>query len=174
MPQTPSGIAEVDLRLMSQSEYTGEEIVDVVYTWNLEPSEAGTIVSDNHHAIVEWDNAFSGQASISYRYENPCGSTAVSEAIAVMVFNSTGVDEQKAPAVEVYPNPARDMIFVKTTLESEATLRVTDLMGKVVFECRMMNDECRIELSKLGSEGIYTLQVIQNDMATSVKVVVMP
>ena len=66
------------------------------------------------------------------------------------------------------------MIFVKTTLESEATLRVTDLMGKVVFECRMMNDECRIELSKLGSEGIYTLQVIQNDMATSVKVVVMP
>ena len=90
------------------------------------------------------------------------------------MFNSTGVDEQKAPAVEVYPNPARDMIFVKTTLESEATLRVTDLMGKVVFECSMMNDECRIELSKLGSEGIYTLQVIQNDMATSVKVVVMP
>ena len=174
MPQTPSGIAEVDLRLMSQSEYTGEEIVDVVYTWNLEPSEAGTIVSDNHHAIVEWDNAFSGQASISYSYENPCGSTAVSEVTAIKVFNSTGVEEQKAPAVEVYPNPARDIIFVKTTLESEATLRVTDLMGKVVFECRMMNDECRIELSKLGSEGIYTLQVIQNDMATSVKVVVMP
>ena len=174
LPQTPSGPDEIDLRLVSESEFVGEEVNDVIYTWEIEPSTAGSLSSDGHHALVEWDSDYRGEAKVSYRYESPCGSTAVSEALTVNVFNSTGIDEQGVSAVEVYPNPAHDMIFVKTLVEGDAMLRVIDLMGKVVFECRMMNDECRIETSKFGCGGIYTLQVIQNDVVTSVKVVVLP
>ena len=173
-PETPSGAVEVDQRLVSQSEYTGEEVGDVIYTWNLEPSAAGTLTHDGHHALVEWNSEYRGQVSISYAYENPCGSTSVSEPLAVKVFNSTGTDEQLASRVEVYPNPATNLIHIKTNFEGKAMLRIIDLSGKVAYECRMMNDECRIETSKLGGGGIYTLQVIQNDLVTNVKLVVMP
>ncbi len=180
-PQTPSGAAEVDLRLVSQSEYIGEEIENAVYTWSIEPPAAGTITYDGRHARVEWDSEYRGQVSISYSYENPCGSTAVSETLAVNVFNSTGLDEQEAPIVKVYPNPANDMIYVETHFDGNATIRVIDLMGKVVYECgpstlrqTQGTETLTIATSMFGGSGIYTLQVIQNDTVTNVRVVVMP
>ena len=173
-PIRPSGTSEIDLRLVNQSDYFGEENSDALYTWILEPSTAGTIIGNGHHASVTWDNDYRGQANIIYRYENACGSTAVSEPILINVFNSTGIDEQGITNVEVYPNPAKDMIHVKTYQDGETTLRVIDLTGKVVYECRMMNDECRMATSNFGGSGIYTLQVIQNDNVKNVRVVVMP
>ncbi len=173
-PETPLGAVEVDQRLVSQSEYTGEEIGDVIYTWTLEPSTAGTLTHDGHHALVEWNGEYRGQVSISYAYENPCGSTSTSEPLSVNVFNSTGMDEQLASRVEVYPNPATNIVHIKTNFEGKAMLRVIDLSGKVVYNCSMLNDECGIETSKFGGGGIYTLQVIQNDMVTNIRFVVMP
>ena len=174
VPQMPTGATEVDLRLVNQSEYLGEEIEDVIYTWSIEPSAAGTITSDGHHALVEWDGEYRGQVSISYSYENPCGSTAVSETLLVSVFNSTGMDEQEVPAVKVYPNPANDVIYVETNTNGNAKLRVIDLSGRVVFESEIPNSACNIATSALGGSGIYTLQVIQNDIVTNVRIVVMP
>jgi hypothetical protein len=175
-PTMPSGVAEIDLRLVSQSEYLGEENDDVLYTWILEPSVAGIITGDGNHASVVWDNGYQGQASISYSYENVCGSTAVSEPILINVFNSTGLDEQGIAAVEVYPNPAKDMIRIKTRQGGNATLRVIDLTGKVVYECTssLGIGTAAIATSKFGGSGIYTLQIIQNDTVTNVRIVVMP
>ena len=176
VPETPVGMEEVDLRLVTQNEYRAEEIEDVLYTWSLEPTEAGTITGGNGFALVEWDSDYRGQATIAYSYENTCGSTSVSESITVNVFNSTGVDEQEVPSVEVYPNPAHDMIHVRTFEEGKTTLRVIDLMGKVVYEGGPSTGSgtLAIETSKFGGSGIYTLQVIQNDIVTNVRVVVMP
>ena len=173
-PAMPSGTTEIDLRLVSQSEYEGEEVDEAIYTWSIEPSTAGSIIGEGHRAHVEWDSDYRGQASISYRYENPCGSTATAEALTVEVFNSTGIGEQGNPSVEVYPNPATDMVYVKTNMEGKASLRVIDLSGRVVLERGMQDTECKIATSELGGQGIYTLQVIQNDIVTSVRVVIMP
>jgi hypothetical protein len=176
MPQSPTGETEIDLRLVSQSEFRGEENDEVLYNWNIEPSTAGTITNEGHHALVEWDREYRGQATISYRYENPCGSTAVSEPILVNVFNSTGVNEQETATIDVYPNPAKDMIHVKTHLKGEVVLRVVDLMGKVVYESHSSSGlgTATITTSMFGGSGIYTLQVIRNDSVTNVRVVVIP
>ena len=159
--------------MIGQSEYQGEAIDDVIYAWSLEPETAGTLTSDGHHVLVEWDSDYRGQASSSYRYENPCGSTAISEALDINLFNSTGVNENNVPSIEVYPNPAKDLIQVKTHLEGEVLLRVIDLTGKVVFECRMQNEEYRIDTTKFGG-GIYTLQAIHNGNVSNVRIVVIP
>ena len=167
--------------LVNQSEYLGEESSDVVYTWSLEPSTAGTITGDGRRAKVEWDNGYQGQASISYRFENPCGSTAVSEPILVRVFNSTGIGEQGIATIDVYPNPAKDMIHIRTYQDGEVSLRVIDLTGKVVYENGPSTSSgaagmgtVTIATSKFGGRGIYTLQVIQNDNVKNVRLVVMP
>ena len=176
-PETPSGTNEIDLRLVSQSEYTAEEVEDVIYTWSIEPETAGTIVGESSHALVEWNSDYRGEAKVMYAYENPCGATSVSEPLKVNIFNSTGIHEQQSIAVEVYPNPANGVLYVKTNLEGEATLRVVDLLGRVVYELSgpsTGSGTATIATSKFGGEGIYTLQVIQNDIVTSIKVVVMP
>ena len=181
VPETPTGDTAIDLRLVSESEYQGEAIDDVIYSWSLEPETAGVLNIEGSRALVVWDADYRGQASISYRYENPCGATAVSETLDINVFNSTGVDEFDTTTVEVYPNPAKGLIQVKTRTEGEALLRVVDLTGKVVYECSPSTHRqaqgsgtATIETSKFGGSGIYTLQVIQNGNVSNVRIVVMP
>ena len=175
-PATPSGTTEIDLRLVCQTEYFGEENDNSIYIWSIEPSSAGTITGDSHRAIVEWDNDYQGQASISYRYENPCGSTAVSEPVLVRVFNSTGIGEQEIATIDVYPNPAKDMIHVKTNQDGEVALRIIDMTGKVVYQSHGFTSSgtATIATSKFGGSGIYTLQVIQNDNVNNIRLVVIP
>ena len=91
------------------------------------------------------------------------------------------MDEFDTTTVEVYPNPAKGMIQVKTHSEGEALLRVVDLTGKVVYECSPSTHRqaqgsgtATIETSKFGGSGIYTLQVIQNGNVSNVRIVVMP
>jgi hypothetical protein len=173
-PQTPAGATEVDLRVVTETIYEAEEVGDVVYTWILEPETAGNITEEGHQSRVEWADDYRGQASISYRYENTCGSTSYSEALTVNVYNSTGTDEHQTFVIEVYPNPAKDMIQVKTQMVGAATLRIMDLLGRVVYECQMQHPECRIETSKFGGKGIYTLQIIQNNTMANARIVILP
>ena len=171
-PESPTGAAEIDLRLTSQSEYTAEAAEDVIYTWSLEPAAAGTITGEGSQALVEWDSDYRGEAKITYTYENACGATAVSEALSVKVINSTSVEEQQSTAVEVYPNPAKGFINVKTNLEGEVTIRVIDMIGRMVYESRLTKSEHKIPTSKLGGSGIYTIQIIQNESFTNNKLIV--
>lgn len=173
-PERPSGVAEVDLRLTTQSEYTAEETSDVIYTWTIEPATAGSIIGEGPQAHVEWDSDYRGEAVISYSYENACGSTELSEALSVNVFNSTGLDDQENATVAVYPNPANGIIHVKALNEGKAWLRAIDMSGRVVYEQEMTAIECDIATSNFGGSGLYTLQVVQNDQVTNVRVVVMP
>ena len=173
-PERPSGVAEVDLRLTTQSEYTAEETSDVIYTWTIEPATAGSIIGEGPQAHVEWDSDYRGEAVISYSYENACGSTELSEALSVNVFNSTGLDDQENATVAVYPNPANGIIHVKALNEGKAWLRAIDMSGRVVYEQEMTDTECNIATAKFGGSGLYTLQVVQNDQVTNVRVVVMP
>ncbi len=186
LPQTPTGTTDVDLRIVSETLYEATEFNDIIYHWSLEPETAGTLVQEGHQARVEWNYDYSGQASISYRYENVCGSTALSEALTVNVYNSTGTDEHEAAKIEVYPNPATNMIHVKTQGENIDALRIVDLAGRVVYECSPSTlrqaqgthgvqgtGTITIETSRLGGSGLYTLQVVHNGSVSHIRVVVM-
>ena len=171
-PAMPSGATEIDLRLIGESEYAAEAIEDALYTWSIEPETAGTIASEGPQARVTWSGDYRGEASISYRYENPCGSTALSEVLKAHVFNSTGMDEQETAVLEVYPNPATDKIIVKTNSDDKANLRIIDMTGRVVHECRLTNPEMEIPTSRLGGSGVYTLQIIQDEALTNAKLII--
>ena len=131
-PETPNGATEVDLRLVSESDFEGENISEVIYIWSLEPETAGTITSEGHRAKVQWSGEYRGQAKVSYRYENPCGSTAVSEALAVNVFNSTAIDEQDATLFNIYPNPTNGKVnlTINEKQQGNAVVEVYNLLGE--------------------------------------------
>ena len=172
IPATPSGATEIDLRLMGESEYAAEATEDALYTWIIEPETAGSIAGEGPQARVTWNGDYRGEVSISYRYENPCGSTALSEALKAHVFNSTGIDEQGTALFEVYPNPATDRIIVKANSDCKANLHIIDMTGRIVYECRLTNPELAIPTSLLGGSGIYTLQIIRDEALTSTKLII--
>ena len=171
-PDAPNGPAEVDLRLVSQSEFEAEENGETFYNWRLVPETAGTLTSNGRRAFVEWNSEYRGAVNITYVIENPCGSTSVSEALTVNVFNSTGLEEQNG-TVTVYPNPASDMIHVCTVAEG-ATLRIVDPMGRVVYEKKLEGKEDHIATSRLDGSGVYFLMVVQNNIVSKARFVVMP
>ena len=174
-PETPSGVAEIDLRLVGQSEYTGEEIGDAFYIWNLEPAMAGTLIFEGHHALVEWNSDYRGQASITYFYENPCGSTAVSESLTINVFNSTGVNEQQVATFEVYPNPTNGKVnfVVGETLQGKAVLEVYNLLGERMmtkgFQHLQKGETLCFDLSSFVS-GLYIIKLSTENGSCTKKV----
>jgi len=56
-----------------------------IYVWTLSPAEAGTMTGTTVDAIVMWDVAFSGVASITVQGNNDCGDGIVSDAFEVTV-----------------------------------------------------------------------------------------
>jgi hypothetical protein len=60
--------------------------------------------------------------------------------------------------VAIYPNPGTDRLFVKDIdINSIATISVTDIQGKQVFQQKMLTDQ-GIDISGL-SNGIYSVQI---------------
>ena len=174
-PEMPSGATEVDLRLVSESEFEGEEIGEVIYIWSLEPETAGTITSEGHRAQVEWNGDYRGQATVSYHYENPCGSTAISEALTVNVFNSTAIDEQNASAFEIFPNPTDgkiDLVLGKN-LQGNTVVEVYNLLGERMLRKQahlLRHDETlSLDLSGMAS-GLYIIKLSTENGSCSKKV----
>ena len=134
-PETASGETEIDLRLVTESEYIGEKIDEAVYTWSIDPQIAGVVINEGNHARVKWNGEYRGQVSISYSYANPCGPTTISEALTVNVFNSTGIDEQDITSFGIYPNPTDGKVnlIIGETLQSEAHIEVYNLLGELML-----------------------------------------
>ena len=163
-PETPFGPTEIDLRVISESEYIGEETNEAIYTWRIAPLAAGSIISEGHRARVEWNSEYRGLARINYRYENPCGATSHSEALRVNVFNSTGIDEQGTASFEIYPNPTYGKInlFIGETLPDNARIEVYNILGELMMAkkvCHLQEgDTLVLDLNHLVS-GLYIVKL---------------
>ncbi|MBW6480040.1 MAG: T9SS type A sorting domain-containing protein [Bacteroidales bacterium] len=81
--------------------------------------------------------------------------------------------EDEPLQVKVYPNPARDRIYIQGMNPHEITsLMMTDLSGKVVFkEIIIDGNSYNLELSAVPS-GIYLLNIFTKDNATIKRIVV--
>lgn len=174
-PEIPFGNTRIDLRLIDESDYTAEEVEEVIYSWNLEPAAAGTIVNDGHRAQVEWNSDFRGQAIISYSYENPCGSTSVSETLTIDVFNSTGFEEQSIAFFDIYPNPTDGKVnlVIGETLQSKAIIEVYDLLGVCLMSKTVsllqQGETISLDLGKMLS-GLYIIKLSTENGSYSKKV----
>jgi len=82
-------------------------------------------------------------------------------------------DNDLSQAIQVYPNPANDMLFVNNTISNEnAVVRMFDISGKLVFENQNFNAvNSTINTSELNN-GIYTLQVVVKGGVINTKVAI--
>lgn len=75
------------------------------YLWTLEPASAGTISGGGDVGIVNWDIAFTGDATIIVAGVNDCGNGPASEALTVTIHPTPEVLLQVADSICEYDAP---------------------------------------------------------------------
>lgn len=78
--------------------------------------------------------------------------------------------EVKKASLSVYPNPAKDQIFLKAT-ESIDRLQLLSLNGKIILESNPLNEKARLDLTKLN-DGVYLLKIVSAGKLQQRKIIV--
>ena len=174
----PEGDTLVDLRLNTHSTYHVEFEEDVTYYWSLVPEEAGLLNAEGSQATVDWAEGYSGMAVLTYQVGNFCGESEPSQALNIHVMNSTGVDENNDTQFLVYPNPAKDQVRVKATGMDDgvATLRVIDVLGRVIKETKVTSGEGTFEAVLNTSSlqrGLYDIQLVSKGKMRNYRLIIL-
>ena len=67
----------------------------------------------------------------------------------------------------VYPNPANDVLYINTGKNSETrtnySIKIVNTLGQTVFETVINNQLVSVDVSTLGANGIYFIQLIDQN-----------
>jgi hypothetical protein len=78
----------------------------------------------------------------------------------------TGMDELEKEDITIYPNPARDKLYINTEgifKMDGYKLKIINQPGATVFETRMKESPNEIDLSDWKGRGLYFLQVVDSE-----------
>lgn len=164
----PAGPENVDLFVSSQSEYATAGAANASnYEWSIEPANAGTLTvsADGLSCTVNWVTGFVGQASLKARGLNDCGTGVYSEALAVSVASTFGInDPVTGLGIQIYPNPSSGLFTLELNADPavKASLLIFNAPGEPVWgplEVEV-NGKTSLPVSLENmAEGMYLLQV---------------
>lgn len=147
---TPSdNTSEVDIALIKYSSENGTEIQPPKYAENT------SILEVNDHDLWEY------YIPVVVRFDKDVKNTLpVDYVLNLKSAPITNISETKNMQVQIYPNPANDLIFIKTDDpgSEEINIELTDMTGKKVFEKRIRNNST-IDVSKF-TPGIYLVKIL--------------
>jgi hypothetical protein len=105
------------------------------YTFDLSPSEAGSVSLQGTEATVDWNPDFRGEVAIQFYASNFCGQGLPSDSKTVEVMSTIGINELLMNNLQIYPNPAFETVTIESKLSMEGVtlLSIMDLMGKTVY-----------------------------------------
>ncbi|MDD4149598.1 MAG: PKD domain-containing protein, partial [Bacteroidales bacterium] len=145
---------------------SGESVADggasVVITGGTEPF---TITWSNDETGTEVVDLIPGNYSVVVLDDNGCFTTTP------FAVNWVSTIKDNSLVYSIYPNPARDEVFVKFDGQIAKSIQVFDLLGKVVFNTQPTSDFSTIDISKLQN-GVYFVKVMFNDKEFTHKLIV--
>jgi PKD repeat protein len=94
----------------------------------------------------------------------------------IMISNTTSVGDQEStgPGVITYPNPARDRLNYSVNIESNYTVTLMDVNGKMVYSEEISGNESQTGTIDVSSytPGIYLLNITAGDTSVNKKVII--
>lgn len=96
------------------------------------------------------------------------------QGVIVVEGGPTGIDENAADAVSIYPNPANDFVNVQWTGASPEMVELRDLSGKLVYSLNTANvsgSTLTIPTGELAS-GVYVMHYVTANQAQTKKLVI--
>jgi hypothetical protein len=108
-----------------------------------------------------WSGGFSTNATTGGMYKWGSVRTAV------------GVNSSKVEAFEVYPNPSNGSVYVRANVNGNASIRVMDITGRVVFNKSYPTQSLLFTSVDLSNEakGVYFVEVMEGSKVSVEKIV---
>jgi len=161
---TPEGENEVCTNFGEPTQYTtaGAAGADT-YTWELSPTDAGTISGNGTSITVDWTMNWEGTAVLKVRGENDCGEGAFSADFEILCSVCTGIDETVLnKAINIYPNPTNGNLNIKLAEKlGKVDISVVNVLNETMIN---LSEDIRFEktmsldLSDLSS-GLYFVRI---------------
>lgn len=175
---TPSGNTLVCTNNVNQTtDYTTTSPAASTYTWELYPSNAGTITNNGASCTILWTNNWNGTASLRVRGTNDCGLGPWTEFMDITCTSCVGIEEKdQAQPVSIYPNPAsREMnVAINTGTADVFSVKLMNALGTVVYNEKVSSNgkiNHSINVGKLA-EGMYFLSIEGKKLNYSQKITV--
>ncbi|HYD92604.1 MAG TPA: T9SS type A sorting domain-containing protein, partial [Flavobacterium sp.] len=120
-------------------------------------------------AGIAVNDIMTAQANIFFDF-NPA---IVTNTVTTTVQATAGIKENEKNSFIIYPNPAsgKATIVLKDSLSEGYRVKVTDVLGKIVFEYDFNEPSAEFDISVLKS-GIYLVTVSTNDKSATKKLIV--
>ena len=120
-------------------------------------------------AGIAVNDIMTAQANIFFDF-NPA---IVTNTVTTTVQATAGIKENEKNSFIIYPNPAsgKATIVLKDSLSEDYRVKVTDVLGKIVFEYDFNEPSAEFDISVLKS-GIYLVTVSTNDKSATKKLIV--
>ncbi len=105
-----------------------------------------------------------------YDWEVSADNSCPSPRQPVTVTIATGITELAAAGIQVYPNPASEVLHIDMNTASEYQISITDLSGRIIRN-EILTKSGIIALNGLAA-GIYNLRLQNNNQLLNAKIVV--
>jgi len=138
--------------------FTNTSVAAESYIWDFGD---GSPTSTEHNPIHNYSQP--GTYSVVLTAESQCGTD---EFISPVVVFTPVFDESK-PAFGIFPNPAKDNIYINT-YNLPATIEVLNLQGRVLIRREIFSEKKSLDLSFL-SKGIYFVILKTEEQSQSFK-----
>jgi len=99
--------------------------------------------------------AGSGIWEIYYVVGSSCQSNSTT---AISVNECLGLDSYSAQFFKIYPNPAKEELFIETENQEGADFVITDIIGKIVMRGNIVNEKTNLDINSL-SKGSYLIHL---------------
>ncbi len=80
------------------------------------------------------------------------------------------IDNIQPSEISLYPNPAREYVFIKNLPSGTANLTISDVCGTVLYRTKIENNE-QVQLTGLKS-GLYFYQIVGSTVRESGKLII--
>jgi len=174
-PADPTGPSVVYITSTPTSEFTTEGgTYATTYSWELSPSNGGTITGNGPTCTVTWDFAQPGNYTLKVQGVNTCGGGTFSNEFPVMVYQGVGVNEpQSAKVITLLPNPANDVVTIIPSHSMIADINIINSVGKqeISLSKAILGTSYKLNISKL-LPGIYYVRISNQEINQTMKLVV--
>ena len=121
-------------------------------------------------------SAFSSQSNIIFRIVLHSDNYVSMEGVVIddLFVDGTPLDADnfQIEQISVYPNPSKDVFYVKMNNSVPFDLRVTDITGKIVYTKKQINSGTPFPLQmETYSSGVYFLQIEANNQFSTRKLI---
>ncbi|MDR2556598.1 MAG: T9SS type A sorting domain-containing protein, partial [Bacteroidales bacterium] len=151
---TDSSLQNVRVAVAMNGSIVLEKTIDLVT-----PSETSFVFDDSLSLI----NAGNYHVAVFIVTPVPCNSNAFDDTVkTVLVKQDTlgvGVSDLDFGSCFVYPNPASDVVYVRTSYSDVRTIEVVDLRGRVVGSISGTGGVCGFGGDGYKENGVYTVSM---------------